>query len=111
MQANSRDDVREQLTAVEADGGFSTTITKFAPERGQTSVSVLRALAQELTDKMRKSATINWQNRKSSRARMLAMVKVLLAKHKYPPDAQPDATDKVIAQAELLADTWAFEHP
>ena len=72
---------------------------------------VLRALAQELTDKLRKSATINWQNRKSSRARMLAMVKVLLAKHKYPPDAQPGATEKVIAQAELLADTWAFEHP
>ena len=50
---------------------------------------VLRALAQELTDKLRKSATINWQNRKSSRARMLAMVKVLLAKHKSPPDAKP----------------------
>ena len=72
---------------------------------------VLRALAQELTDKLRKSATINWQNRKSSRARMVAMVKVLLAKHKYPPDKQAEATDKVIAQAELLADTWAFEHP
>ena len=72
---------------------------------------VLRALAQELTDKLRKSATINWQNRKSARARMVAMVKVLLAKHKYPPDKQAEATDKVIAQAELLADTWAFEHP
>lgn len=72
---------------------------------------VLRALAHELTDKLRKSATINWQNRKSSRARMIAMVKVLLAKHKYPPDKQADATDKVIAQAELLADTWAFEQP
>jgi type I restriction enzyme R subunit len=72
---------------------------------------VLRALAQELTDKLRKSATINWQNRKSARARMVAMVKVLLAKHKYPPDKQVEATDKVIAQAELLADTWAFEHP
>jgi type I restriction enzyme R subunit len=42
---------------------------------------------------------------------MVAMVKVLLAKHKYPPDKQADATEKVIAQAELLADTWAFEHP
>ncbi|EQD51986.1 type I site-specific deoxyribonuclease, HsdR [mine drainage metagenome] len=72
---------------------------------------VLRALAQELTDKLRKSATINWQNRKSARARMVAMVKVLLAKHRYPPDKQAEATDKVIAQAELLADTWAFEHP
>jgi type I restriction enzyme R subunit len=72
---------------------------------------VLRALAHELTDKLRKSATINWQNRKSARARMIAMVKVLLAKHKYPPDKQADATEKVIAQAELLADTWAFEQP
>lgn len=67
---------------------------------------VLRSLAQELTDKLRKSATINWQNRKSSRAKMIVMVKVLLAKHRYPPDAQPGATEKVIAQAELLADMW-----
>ena len=71
---------------------------------------VLRALAQELTDKLRKSATINWQNRKDSRARMMAMIKVLLAKHKYPPDKQADAIEKVIAQAELLADTWAGDH-
>jgi type I restriction enzyme R subunit len=34
---------------------------------------------------------------------------VLLAKHKYPPDAQPGATEKVIAQAELLAEAWAVE--
>ncbi len=70
---------------------------------------VLRALAQELTDKLRKSATINWQNRASSRAKMMAMVKVLLAKYRYPPDKQPMASEKVMAQAELLADTWALE--
>ncbi|MEO6138967.1 MAG: type I restriction endonuclease subunit R [Luteimonas sp.] len=69
----------------------------------------LRALAQELTDKLRKSATINWQNRSSARAKMVAMVKVLLAKYRYPPDKQPQATEKVITQAELLADTWAHE--
>lgn len=71
---------------------------------------VLRALALELTEKLRKSATINWQNRQSARAKMLAMVKVLLAKHRYPPDKALEATEKIIAQAELLADTWAFEH-
>jgi type I restriction enzyme R subunit len=38
---------------------------------------------------------------------MLAMVKVLLAKYKYPPDKAPAATERVITQAELLADTWA----
>lgn len=71
--------------------------------------ATLLALAQELTDKLRKSATINWQNRASSRAKMVAMVKVLLAKYKYPPDKQPHATEKVMVQAELLADTWASE--
>lgn len=70
---------------------------------------VLRALAQELTDKLRRSATINWQNRKAARARMVAMVKVLLAIHKYPPDKQVEATEKIIAQAELLADAWSSE--
>ncbi|TAN13143.1 MAG: DUF3387 domain-containing protein [Burkholderiaceae bacterium] len=69
----------------------------------------MRALAQALTDKLRKSATINWQRRKDARAKMVAMIKVLLAIHKYPPDKQPEATERVIAQAELLADTWATE--
>lgn len=40
---------------------------------------------------------------------MVAMVKVLLAIHKYPQDKQAEATEKVIAQAEFLADTWSEE--
>lgn len=50
---------------------------------------------------------ISRQNCKASRARMVAMVEVLLAMHKYPPDKQPEEIEKVIAQAELLADAWA----
>ena len=69
----------------------------------------LKKLAHELTEKLRNSATINWQNRKPARAKMMALVKVLLAKYKYPPDKQIEATDKVLTQAELLADTWAKE--
>lgn len=37
---------------------------------------------------------------------MIAMVKVLLVIHRYPPDKQPAATERVIAQAELLARQW-----
>lgn len=70
---------------------------------------VLHALALELTDKLRKSATINWQSRKSSRAKMVAMIKVLLKSHRYPPDKAKEAIDRVVEQAELLADNWAFE--
>ncbi|WP_293652752.1 type I restriction enzyme endonuclease domain-containing protein [Thiolapillus sp.] len=54
---------------------------------------------------------MNWQTRKSARAEMIAMIKVLLARHRYPPDAQKEAVDRVVEQAELLADNWAFEHP
>lgn len=41
---------------------------------------------------------------------MVAMVKVLLAIHENPPDKQLEATERVIAQTELVADTWATEH-
>ncbi|HQT05566.1 MAG TPA: DUF3387 domain-containing protein, partial [Thiotrichales bacterium] len=58
--------------------------------------------------KLRKSASINWQNRKSARATMMAMIKVTLKKHRYPPNNEQAATEKVITQAELLADTWAL---
>lgn len=70
---------------------------------------VLRSLAMELTDKLRKSATINWQNRTSARAKMMAMVKVLLKTHRYPPDKESAAIERIIEQAELLAEQWAFE--
>ena len=70
---------------------------------------ILKALAHELTDKLRKSATIDWQKRETARARMRLLVKVLLTKYRYPPDKQPEAVEKVIEQAELYADLWAFE--
>ena len=76
----------------------------------QMGDSILKALAHELTDKLRKSATIDWQKRETVRARMRMLIKVLLTKYKYPPDKQPEAVEKVIEQAELFADEWAIEH-
>lgn len=72
---------------------------------------IIKALAFELTDKLRKSATIDWQKRETARARMRTLVKVLLTKYRYPPDKQPDAVEKVIEQAELFADQWGIEIP
>ena len=85
--------------------GFATD----ACELDVTKHPVLKALAHELTDKLRKSATIDWQKRDTARARMRLLVKVLLTKYKYPPDKQPEAVEKVIEQAELYADLWAVE--
>jgi len=72
---------------------------------------VLFALAHELTDKLRKSATVDWSKRQSAREKMRVLVKVLLGKYRYPPDKQPKAIEKVIEQAERFADEWAIEQP
>jgi type I restriction enzyme R subunit len=109
-------EIAKELNAAKAPDGMSDEEYAFyqALAESQSAVEelghpVLRALAVELTEKLRKSANINWQNRQSSRAKMMAMIKVVLKRHRYPPNNEQAATEKVISQAELLADTWAFE--
>ncbi|MDV7106252.1 type I restriction endonuclease subunit R [Vibrio sp. TH_r3] len=66
----------------------------------------LRKLAIELTNQLRKSATVDWQKRDSVRARMRNLVRRLLRRWKYPPDAAEEAIKLVLEQAEVLADGW-----
>ena len=66
----------------------------------------LRQLAIELTHQLRKSATVDWQKRESVRARMRNLVRRLLRRWKYPPDAAEAAIKLVLEQAEVLADGW-----
>jgi type I restriction enzyme R subunit len=67
----------------------------------------LRQLAIALTAELRKSATVDWQKRDSVRARMRNLVRRLLRKWKYPPDKSSEAIELILAQAEVLADSWA----
>ncbi|MCY1035678.1 type I restriction endonuclease subunit R [Corallococcus sp. BB11-1] len=68
---------------------------------------VLKAMARELTDSLRKSVTIDWTQRESARAKLRTLVKRLLRKYKYPPERQEGATQTVMEQAERLCETWA----
>ncbi len=68
---------------------------------------VLKAIAQELTQKLRGSATVDWQKRDSIRARLRNLVRITLRRHKYPPDMQEEAIRLVLQQAERLADDWS----
>lgn len=67
---------------------------------------VLKSIAQELTKKLRSSATVDWQKRESVRARLRNLVRITLRRHRYPPDLQEDAIRLVMDQAERLADDW-----
>lgn len=63
---------------------------------------VLIEMAQELTELIRRSRTIDWDKKESARAYMRTQVKHLLRKYKYPPEKARGAVDVVIKQAELM---------
>ncbi|MGJ4844849.1 type I restriction endonuclease subunit R [Leifsonia sp. Le1] len=63
----------------------------------------LKAIARELVNAVRESATIDWNLKESVRAAMRSKVRRLLAKYDYPPDAEETAIELVLEQAELFA--------
>ncbi len=72
---------------------------------------VLRQIAVELTESVRKNATIDWQLKESVQAKLRVLVKRLLRKYKYPPDDPTTreytvSVTKVLNQAGKLADYW-----
>jgi type I restriction enzyme, R subunit len=67
----------------------------------------LRIIARELSERIRSKASIDWTQRETVRADMRRTVRRLLSKYGYPPDAQETATQLVIQQAELMAETVA----
>ena len=64
---------------------------------------VLVEMAQELTELIRRSRTVDWDKKESARAYMRTQVKHLLRKYKYPPEKAKGAVDIVIKQAELMS--------
>ena len=65
-------------------------------------------LTHELTEKLRKNQTIDWQKKKQARAKMKVDIKKLLKKYKYPPDEQKEAIDIIITQCENWADNIVY---
>lgn len=61
-------------------------------------------IVTELTELMRRDATVDWRYRESVRAALPVKIKRLLRRHHYPPDKQQRAVDLVIEQAELWTD-------
>jgi type I restriction enzyme R subunit len=65
---------------------------------------ILKIIAKEIADKVKRNATIDWTIRESARAKLMVLVKRTLTKYGYPPDKQQKAIDTVLKQAELFAD-------
>ncbi len=70
---------------------------------------VLKNIACEIADKVRRNATIDFSIKESARAKLMVIVKRTLNKYGYPPDKQQKAIDTVLKQAEVLADVWVSQ--
>ena len=68
---------------------------------------VLKQIASELTELVRKNTSIDWTLRTTVQAKLKVMIKRLLRKYGYPPDTEKIATDLVLEQAKLFAEDWA----
>ena len=64
---------------------------------------VLVQIAVEIAEKLRKNVAMDWSVRESVRAKLRLLVKNLLRKYRYPPDAQDEAVDLVLSQAEVIS--------
>lgn len=68
----------------------------------------LKQIAREITEKLRKSTTVDWQVRDSVRAQLKILVRRTLQRWKYPPDKAAEAIELVMKQAETLSNAWTI---
>ena len=68
---------------------------------------VLKKIAHELAESLRRSISVDWAVRDSVRASLRLMVKRILRKYKYPPAKQEEAVKLVLEQAETLSAEWS----
>jgi len=96
-----------ELGLTPAEVAFYDALAENQSAKDLMGEPMLMKMAQELAQTIRANATIDWTLRESVRAKLRSLVKRLLRKYKYPPDAQEKATETVLKQAEQLADEWA----
>jgi type I restriction enzyme R subunit len=70
---------------------------------------MLREITNEIADKVRAKATIDWSISESARAKMMVIVRRTLNTYGYPADKQEKAIETVLKQAELMADGFVEE--
>ncbi len=68
---------------------------------------ILKAIARELVETIRRNVTIDWTVKESVRAKIRVTVKRLLRKYNYPPDRQDLAVRTILEQSEVLCKDWA----
>lgn len=96
----------EKLGLKESELAFYDALAENESAVRELGDDILKKIAQELTEKLRNSTTVDWQKRESVRARLRNLVRITLRRYKYPPDDQETAIQLVLKQAERLSESW-----
>ncbi|WP_119344802.1 type I restriction endonuclease subunit R [Facilibium subflavum] len=102
-EIKSMDSDYEKLGLSEYEYAFYTAVAANESARELMQTDQLRQLAVTLFNRLKASASIDWTQKESVRAKLRVTVKRTLRQFGYPPDMQKLATDTVLKQAEALA--------
>lgn len=96
----------EQLGLNQDETAFYDALAENGASVRELTDETLKRSAIELTESLRRSTTVDWSFRETVRARLRLMVKRILRKYRYPPDAEKAAIELVLQQAETLSESW-----
>jgi len=95
----------KEMGLTESEYAFYTAVANNKSARELMGKERLRELAVVLFERVRQNASIDWTIKESVRAKLRVVVKRTLREYGYPPDMEKLATETVIKQAELIADS------
>ncbi|CUU39603.1 MULTISPECIES: type I restriction endonuclease subunit R [Helicobacter] len=94
---------RQEMGLKDYEYAFYEAIAKNESAKEVMSKNELKELAIAIFQTLKQNVSLDWQHKESVRAKLRVAVKRVLQKYGYPPDMQKLATDRIIAQAELVA--------
>jgi type I restriction enzyme R subunit len=99
------DNEAKRMGLTDYEYAFYTAVASNESAKELMEKDRLRELAVVLTETIKQNASIDWTIKESVKAKLKVSVKRLLRKYGYPPDMQKLATETVLKQAELIANS------
>lgn len=99
----------EDLGLSEDEIAFYDALTDDEIVREVMSDEILKKIAQELSDTIRKQVNVDYNVRANLQAGMRNTIKRLLKKYDYPPKQARHALEIVMRQTELMSEQISFE--
>ncbi|MDC0340110.1 type I restriction endonuclease subunit R [Pelagibacteraceae bacterium] len=100
-------DKAKEMNLNESEVAFYDALSDNESAKKMMTDEILIQISREVAEKLRKNVKVDWSVKESVRARLRLIVKNLLKKYGYPPDAEKKAIDLVLLQAEQFSAEWA----